>query len=130
MLAFRVSINDCSPVTGGAADLSVLTATVTATGALGPETFARQSDEGSPAIELRLGGLTDRQAGKENEHVLWMDVAVQRGDRVLIEVMESAAADPVTSSSPADSHDEHERQLFEFARKNYFALREKYEPRG
>ena len=45
MLAFRVQLNERSPVTGGAADLGVLTANITAVGPLGPQTQKRRTDE-------------------------------------------------------------------------------------
>ncbi len=132
MIAFRVSINDQPPVVGGADDLCVLTAIVTATGSLGQNTRpARPDDDGETSIDFRLGGLTSRAVGIHNEHVVWLEnVALSPGDKVAIEVLESESADPVVSSSVTEANEEYERELFKFAKKNYLALREKYESEG
>lgn len=132
MIAFRVSINGQPLVVGGANDLSVLTAIVTATGLLGKETRpSRPDDDGETSIDFRLGGLTSRAVGVANEHVVWLEnVSLLPGDTVTVEVVESESADPVASSSKAEANEEYERELFKFAKKNYFSLRDKYETEG
>lgn len=132
MIAFRVSINGQPPVVGGANDLSVLTAIVTATGLLGMNTRSpRPDDEGETNIDFRLGGLTSRAVGVANEHVVWLDnISLSPGDTVTVEVIESENPDPVGSSCEAEANEEYERELFKFAKKNYLALRDKYEPEG
>jgi hypothetical protein len=130
MIAFRVSINGQPPVTGGANDLSVLTAIVTATGLLGTHTRPPRPDEkGETNIDFRLGGLSSRAVGVANEHVIWLEnVSLSPGDTVTVEVIDSERADPVASSSEADAKEEYDRELFKFAKKHYLALRDKYEP--
>ena len=132
MIAFRVKINGQPPVVGGADDLSVLSAILTATGMLGKNTRpVRPDDEGERNIDFRLGGLTSRAAGVVNEHVVWLEnIVLSPGDKVTVEVIESETAGPVASSSAAEANKEYERELFEFAKKNYLALRDKYESEG
>ena len=131
MIAFRVTINDQFPVIGGADDLSVLSAIVTATGSLGQSTHSVKADDGEISIDFRLGGLTSRAIGVNNEHVIWLEnVALSPGDIVTIEVIESESANPTASSSPSEANEEYERELFNFSKKNYFALRMRYESDG
>lgn len=131
MIALRVSINGQTPVIGGADDLSVLSAIVTATGTLGPNTRPVRPDQEGVSIDFRLGGLTSRAVGVANEHLVWLEgLKLNPGDSMLIEVLETSSADPIASSSIAEANEEYERELFEFARKNYFALKDKYEPEG
>lgn len=132
MIAFRVSINGQPPVVGGANDLSVLTAIVTATGLLGRDTRpVRPDDDGETNIDFRLGGLTNRAVGVANEHVVWLEnISLSPGDTVTVEVIESETANPVAASTEADANEDYERELFKFAKKNYLALRDKYESEG
>lgn len=132
MIAFRVSINGQPPIVGGADDLSVLTAIITATGLLGKNTRpVRPDDDGETNIDFRLGGLTSRAVGVANEHVVWLEnVALSPGDSITVEVIESESADLIASSSEAEANEDYERELFKFAKKNYLALRDKYESEG
>jgi hypothetical protein len=132
MIAFRVTINGNPPVVGGANDLSVLTAIVTASGLLGKDTFpARPNEDDNTSVEFRLGGLTRRAAGAVNEHLVWLDnLSLNPGDRVTVDVIETESVDPVETSCEAGGSEGDERQLFEFAKRNYFALRNKYESGG
>jgi hypothetical protein len=129
MIALRVKINNQPAVTGGAEDLSVLTAIVTATGKLGEKTHpAKLGDIDLAEIDFRLGGLTSRAVGVTNEHVCWLEnIALTVGDKLSIEVVETDITDPIASSRSSEANEEYELQLFEFAKKNYLALREKYE---
>lgn len=132
MIAFRVSINGQPPVVGATDDLSVLTAIVTATGLLGKDTRpTRPDDDGETNIDFRLGGLTSRAVGVPNEHVVWLEnISLSPGDTVTVEVIETESASPVVSTSEAEANEDYERELFKFAKKNYFALRDKYESEG
>lgn len=131
MIIFRVTINNQSSVAGGADDLSVLSAILTATGPLGRGTHCVEANNQEINIGFHLGGLTSRAVGVDNEHVRWLEnVELSPGDVVTIEVLEADLADPVTSTYPSPSNEEQERELFKFAKEQYLSLREKYEPKG
>ena len=101
MLAFRVQLNGETPITGGALDLGVLTATISAVGQLGPHTPRRRSDE-SIDIDLRLGGLTSRGSGVQDEHLVWLEAhELKPGDRITVEIVETETPDAVQSGSAA-----------------------------
>ena len=110
MLAFRVQLNDQEPVTGGAADLGVLSATITAVGRLGPNTHRERGDE-EISVDVRLGGLTSRAPGVADEHLFWFDAHELRpGTRIVVEVIETESPDPALGGSAARERDEeHER---------------------
>src|SRR5215203_5800052 len=81
MYAFKVQVNDEAPVVGGAEDLGVLTAIVTATGKLGSASFPRH-DDGTRDIDFRLGGLTARGSHGKDEHLTWLEAGgLKPGDR-------------------------------------------------
>lgn len=127
MLAFRIQLNDHPAVTGGAEDLGVLTTTITAVGHLGPKTRRRHDEEGMD-IHVRLGGLTSRGPGKEDEHLLWFEShAIKPGDRIVVEVIETETPDPVESGSAAQERADDERAYFEHCKQAYFEMRKKYE---
>ena len=127
MLAFRVQLNERPAVTGGAADLGVLTTNITAVGQRGPQTQKRRTDE-ETEVHVRLGGLTYRGPGIEDEHLVWFkEHAVKLGDKIIVEVIETEMPDPVQSDSPAQESADDERAYFEHCKKAYFEMREKYE---
>jgi hypothetical protein len=127
MYAFKVQINGQEPLVGGAEDLSVLTAIVTATGKLGSASFP-QRDDGTKDIDFRLGGLTARGEGKKDEHLTWLEAtALKPGDRISIEIVETDTADPVVGGKEAEERAHDERAYFEHCRRAYLELREKYE---
>ncbi|MBQ0946619.1 hypothetical protein KAK07_25055 [Ideonella sp. 4Y16] len=127
MLAFRVQLNNQPAVTGGAEDLGVLTTTITAVGQLGPKALRRRSDE-EIEVHVRLGGLTSRGPGIEDEHLVWFEEhGVQPGDKIIVEVIETETPDPVESGSTAQERVDDERAYFEHCKKAYFEMREKYE---
>ena len=101
MLALRVSINGAAPVVCGADDLAVLTASVTASGPLGPKTFDQHSRV-APDIYVRAGGLTSRPEGQADEHLGWMRHRELRvGDVVTIEVVSDDSPSEVVDRRPA-----------------------------
>jgi hypothetical protein len=127
MLAFRVKLNDESPITGGALDLGVLTATISAVGQLGPNT-RRRRDDGGIDVDLRLGGLTSRGPGIQDEHLVWFEAhELKPGDKVVVEVIDTERPDPVQSGSAAEERAEDERAYYEHCKRAYFEMREKYE---
>ena len=53
-------------------------------------------------ISLHLGGLTSRHNKADDVHVNWISLQPLRaGDRIVIEVLESDAADPAVSTKSA-----------------------------
>ncbi|PPD45451.1 MAG: hypothetical protein CTY16_10150 [Methylobacter sp.] len=126
MYAFKVQINDQEPIIGGAEDLGVLTAIVTATGKLGFSSFPHRGD-GTRNIDFRLGGLTTRGEENEDEHFTWLDATeLKLGDRILIEIIETDTAHPIILvEAPGEVHDE--KSYFEYCKQTYLELREKYE---
>jgi hypothetical protein len=127
MYAFKVQVNDGEPLVGGAEDLSVLTAILTATGKLGSASFPHR-DDGTRDIDFRLGGLTARGTGNKDEHLTWVEArGLKPGDRVAIEIVETEVANPVIGGSEAQESAHDERQYFEHCKRAYLELREKYE---
>jgi len=127
MHAFKVSFNGQPPVVGGADDLGVLTAILTATGKLGPASCPVRPNE-TQDFSLRLGGLTARGSGQQDEHVTWLELEqLKVGDIVTIEIVETASPDPVVSAEAEEQREYDERAYFEHFKKGYMALRDKYE---
>jgi len=128
MYAFKVSVNGEPPVVGGASDLGVLTAILTGTGRLGPDSVPHRN--GKPQdFFFRLGGLTARAAGQADEHLEWLQIdEMKLGDTVTIEIVETRAVHSVTGGiSQADQHAHDERKYFEHCKKTYFEMRSKFE---
>ncbi|MDO8458454.1 MAG: hypothetical protein Q7T07_16240 [Burkholderiaceae bacterium] len=127
MLAFRVQLNDQEPITGGASDLGVLTATISAVGVLGP-TSIRSRDDGVVDIDLRLGGLTSRGSGIQDEHLVWLEAhELKAGDRVVVEIIETEVSNSVLSGHAAEQREDDEKSYYEHCKRAYFEMREKYE---
>ncbi|RQP22687.1 hypothetical protein [Piscinibacter terrae] len=128
MYAVKVQINDQLPVTGGADDLSVLSAILTLTGKLGATSHPRR-DNGSVDFTFRLGGLTARGPGIQDQHLVWLEQdELKVGDRLSIEILETEQPDPVESGSDADERARDERSYYEHCKRAYFELRKKFEP--
>ncbi|MDB5335269.1 MAG: hypothetical protein JWN70_888 [Planctomycetaceae bacterium] len=99
MLALRIRINDEEPVTGGAEDLGVISAGVTAVGLLGNSSYPSRPDE-RPDIFCQLSGATARKPGAENEHLHWVKLRfLNVGDRVVIDIVETDSASPIVDST-------------------------------
>ncbi len=134
MIALRVILNGKPVCTAGAEDLAVLSSMVTAGGPLGGPLGAltkKQREEAEPPhVHLNVGGLTGRREGAD-EHLRWAEQhPLQIGDRVEIEVLDTAEVDAPAETKPMDteSHAERERKQFEYSREVYLSLRHKYEP--
>ncbi len=127
MYAFKVSLNGQTPVIGGATDLGVLTAILTGTGTLGPNSVPHRSGQGRE-FTFRLGGLTSRASDQADEHVTWLDLEqLGVGDSLTIEIVETQSADPICQGEAAEEHEFDERAYFEHCKKGYLSLRGKYE---
>lgn len=128
MYALKVSINDEPPVVGGAADLGVLLASVACNGFLGSKSHLGRTKE-TPDFEFRLGGLTSRAPGNQNESLVWLqrrDIRV--GDRVSIEIVQVDEANNTISETEVERSEAGEREYFEHMKNDYLRLRDKYEP--
>jgi hypothetical protein len=130
MYALKVQINNQPPVTGGANDLSVLSAILTCCGKLGPDTVPPRHEPGQD-FTFRLGGLTSRSMGAADEHLIWLEhVPLKVGDIVTVQIVETENTDPVISGEQARQRQDDEREYFEHCKEVYFDLRGKYEPEG
>ena len=127
MYAIKVQVNGNKPVIGGADDLCVLTAILTLSGKLGSASQPLR-DDGTVDFTFRLGGLTARAEGVQDEHLVWLERSeLKPGDKLTFEVIETDTADPVESGSDAEERANDERSYFEHCKQAYFDLREKYE---
>jgi len=126
MYAVKVQINNEPPVVGGAQDLCVLSAILTLTGKLGFNAKPAR-DDGSVDLSFRLGGLTARGEGQEDEHLVWLEKhELKVGDKLTLEILNSESADPVESGSKAQQRADDERAYYEHCKRAYLEMREKY----
>jgi hypothetical protein len=100
MIAFKVSLNGKALALAGASDLSVLTVFVTASGRLGPATQPSYALQTGYDARLKVGGLTSRGSGYRDEFLNWTEKALVPGDRVRIEIVETATADRPNDRKP------------------------------
>jgi hypothetical protein len=141
VIALEVSLNGERLCVAGAEELSVLTAALSFTGALGPrvvEPPAFGESAAAAAVEstdshLHIGGLTCRGPGIPDHHLRWRgDVNVAVGDTVTIRILnaELAEIDPPDRENPAQdpTFDSSERRMFDLAKETYLQLKGKYEP--
>ena len=130
MYALKVRINDQQPVIGGSDDLGVLSAIVTGTGKLGPNSCSNR-DDGTQEFSFRLGGLTSRPEGVVDEHLVWLThEELKPGDTITVEIIEADHADPIVSGEEAQQRQDDEREYFEHCKRAYFEMRSKYETEG
>jgi len=130
MLVLSVQVNEEPPVIGGADDLGVLNAIISAVGKLGVDAEPGRPDE-PPDIHLSLAGLTSRPGGVPDEHLRWVSHRNLRiGDRITVEVLEAISADPIESGHAAKQREDDEREYFEHCKRAYLDLKDKYESEG
>jgi hypothetical protein len=130
MLVLRVQVNEESPVVGGADDLGVLNAIISAVGRLGDAARPGRPDE-PPDIHLTLGGLRSRAADVPDEHLRWVGHRELRvGDRILVEVLDADSADAIESGEAAKEREDDELEYFKHCKRAYLELRGKYESEG
>lgn len=130
MIAVEVSLNDEKLTVAGSDELCVLSTIVNANGKLGPKSQGTKFEDSEYDLSLRVGGLTSRGDGQEDEHPVWVErTELSVGDIVTVRFIEIAEADAVVSSSSAGGNvDEmNERRMFEMAKEAYFNLKDKYE---
>ena len=127
MLALRVTVNGDEPIVGGSEDLSVLSAMITFTGKLGTKTV--DPGRGKPDMFVHLGGMTARDARRKDEHLRWTPhKQLKVGDRVLVELVNATKANKIVDRSPAERKPPSEREYYNHIKKQYLALKKKYEP--
>jgi hypothetical protein len=127
MYAVRVQLNESTVVVGGAGDLSVLSAILTLSGKLGSASCPHR-DDGTVDMTFRLGGLTSRGPGIEDEHLAWLEERdLKPGDKLTLEIVETDTPDPVESGRKAEERANDEKAYFEHCKRAYFEMREKYE---
>jgi hypothetical protein len=127
MYAIEVQINSNTPIVGGASDLSVLSAILTLAGKLGDASRPHR-DDGTVDFTFRLGGLTSRGPGVQDEHLVWHEPRdLKVGDTVTLKIVETDEPDQVESGSDAEEHASDERAYFEHCKRAYFEMREKYD---
>lgn len=128
MLAIEVTVNGKKVALAGACDLGVLTGIVSATGALGPDSAGTKTNQTEKDLTLRVGGLTSRSGGKEDEHLTWVKTDLIVGDIVTFRVVETETPDQHMKESSAGGNMEElsERQLYEMAKQEYERLKDKY----
>ena len=130
MIAIEVSLNDEFLAVAGAADLSVLSAIISASGKLGPESHGTKGRKEDNRLYLRVGGLTSRGEGVTDEHPIWVDhETLSVGDCVTVRIVDVLEADsPVTATSAGENINEtNERRWYEMAKQAYFDLKDKFE---
>ena len=130
MIAVEVSLNNEILTVAGSDELSVLSATVNATGKLGPKSQGTKFKNQDHNLSLRVGGLTSRGDGLEDEHPVWVErTELSVGDVVTFRLVEASEADAAISASSAggNMNEMNERRWYEMAKEAYFDLKDKYE---
>ncbi len=132
MIAVEVHLNGQRLCVAGADDLRVLHASVTVAGKLGANTVLREGSETKdpPTPTLFIEGVAAREGNQEAETLQWRPQAsVSIGDVVELRLVDVAhdAADAPDQRRERRTIPERERRMFEVAKANYLALRDKYE---
>lgn len=130
MIAVEVSLNDELLAIAGSDELSVLSAIVNATGKLGPKSHGTKFEDEDHNLSLRVGGLTSRVDGVDDEHPVWVErTELSIGDVVTVRLVEISEADAAVSASSAggNMNEMNERRFYEMAKEAYFELKDKYE---
>src|SRR4051812_44612821 len=102
-ILFRILVNGTELTVAGESSMSVLTATVSAFGRLGPESQGTANRKaGAPDIAFDVGGLTSRADKRANKRLAWgTPLALKPGDTVTIEVLDAEALVRPTSEIAA-----------------------------
>jgi hypothetical protein len=108
-LVFQVQVNDDAPIRAGDDAMRVLTAIVS---------YVASRQE----IELSVSGLVGNEASG-NEHAEWLQRNLRRGDRLILTVTDSDAADPPVRHTREDPQAADEMQ-----RTYYEKLKARFEP--
>lgn len=130
MIAVEVSLNGEKLTVAGSDELAVLSTIVNASGKLGPKSHGTKFEDNDYNLSMRVGGLTSRGDGQEDEHPLWVErTELSIGDVVTVRLVEVSEADAAVSATSAGENvnESNERRWYEMAKEAYFELRDKYE---
>ncbi|HTD29837.1 MAG TPA: hypothetical protein VK660_10655 [Xanthomonadaceae bacterium] len=93
MIVFELLLNGKLLARGGAADLSVLSQTLTARGVLGEESLGTKDVKESYILEAALTGLTSRSCEPAHVHLVWGKSTLTVGDELTVRIVESGHVD-------------------------------------
>jgi hypothetical protein len=93
MIIFELLLNGKLLARGGAADLCVLSQTITARGALGEKSLGTKDVKESYFLEASLTGLTSRSSEPANVHHVWDQSTLRVGDELTVRIVEGGHAD-------------------------------------
>lgn len=130
MLAIEVWVNGKRITLAGANELCVLSGVISATGKLGESSGGTKRERQQIDISLRVGGLTSRPEGQEDEHLTWVNGRkLTVGDEVIFKLVETKRPrkHSATSSAGINVKESNEKKMFEISKKEYFRLRDKHE---
>jgi hypothetical protein len=130
MIAVEVSLNGEQLTVAGSDELAVLSTIVNASGKLGPKSHGTKFEDKDYDLSMRVGGLTSRGDGQEDEHPLWVErTQLSIGDVVTVRLVEVSDADAAVSATSAGENvnETNERRWYEMAKEAYFELKDKYE---
>jgi hypothetical protein len=97
MIVFELLLNGKMLARGGAADLCVLSQTLTARGVLGDGSLGTKDIREGWVLEAALTGLTARSSEPANVHRIWCQSVLRVGDELSVRIVECDHADmPVT----------------------------------
>jgi len=128
MIVLKVELNGEVVAVAGKENLSVLTAIVGGTGALGMESENRSKE---PDLRLNVGGLEREENGIPGNHLRWCESkALTIGDTISVCILQSDSADvPIieTSSSSEEELKKEIKQRLDWERARAFYLKYKDE---
>ena len=130
MIAVEVSLNGEQLTVAGSDELAVLSTIVNASGKLGSKSHGTKFEDADYDLSMRVGGLTSRGEGQEDEHPLWVErTQLSIGDVVTVRLVEVSDADAAISATSAGENvnETNERRWYEMAKEAYFELKHKYE---
>lgn len=102
MIAFEVKLNGERVCIGGAEDLSVLTAHVTAAGQLGDKSVSSRPNE-TTDLFYSVGGLAVRPDPHQDVQLRWKSHGLAKvGDVIEVTILDTDHVDPPKVESPRD----------------------------
>jgi hypothetical protein len=103
MIVFELLLNGKLLARAGAADLSVLSQTITARGVLGEKSLGTKDVKDGYFLEASLTGLTSRSSEPANVHHVWAQSNLRAGDELTIRVVEADDADAPLVLAPREA---------------------------
>lgn len=128
MIALKIFKNGTHLCTAGAEDLGILNTNVVASGLLGPKSRKSREDQ-TVDFHMHIGGLTARHDAPD-DHLRWnKESKLELGDRIEIEIVDTAETDPPHSTSPQDTKRAREnlKEKFDYAKAVYFQFKDQFE---